>query len=246
MTQDPRLKEPAQKAIDYIVDSQDPRKGGWRYFDDPRSRSTDTSVSGWMMMALHSGRLVGLRVEDRAFQGIIKWLDVAVDPEDPSKYRYNPYAVDADGVSRIQGKRPTATMTSVGLLMRIYGGLEPDDPVLVNGANWLVRNHLASDATPEQRDTYFWYYATQVLKYIDGPLWEEWDNRLRPMLIQSQIKTGDMAGSWHPYNPIPDRWGAFGGRLYVTTMNLLSLEVRHRMLPLYKKTNQQVQKQDQK
>lgn len=238
MTLDPRLKEPAQKAIDYIINSQDPRKGGWRYFDEPKSRSTDTSVSGWMMMALHSGRLVGLQADEKGFQGVNKWLDVAVDPDDPSKFRYNPFAVDADGVSRIQGKRPTATMTSVGLLMRIYGGLEPDDPTLVNGATWLVRNHLPSDETPEQRDTYYWYYATQVLKYIDGPLWEEWDSRLRPMLIQSQIKTGDMAGSWHPYNPIPDRWGAFGGRLYVTTMNLLSLEVRHRMLPLYKKTNQ--------
>jgi hypothetical protein len=68
-------------------------------------------------------------------------------------------------------------------------------------------------------------------------LWEKWDAQLRPLLIRSQAKSGDLAGSWHPYNPVRDRWGAFGGRLYVTTMNLLSLEVRHRMLPLYKKTN---------
>ena len=30
MTQDRELREPAQKAIDFIVKSQDPRRGGWR------------------------------------------------------------------------------------------------------------------------------------------------------------------------------------------------------------------------
>ncbi len=101
-----------------------------------------------------------------------------------------------------------------------------------------MQQQLPGDATPRQRDTYYWYYATQVLKYIDGPLWNKWDSQLRPLLIRSQIKTGDLAGSWHPYNPVPDRWGSFGGRLYVTTMNLLSLEVRPRMLPLYQQTSE--------
>jgi type II secretory pathway pseudopilin PulG len=237
MTQDSRLKEPAQRAMNYIVNTQDARRGGWRYYDHPDTRSSDTSVSGWMMMALHSGRLVGLNVESKVFDGIDKWLELAVDPDDPARFRYNPFTVDADGISRIQGRRSTPTMTAVGLLMRIYSGMAQDDPILRNGANWLVKNYLPTDATPESRDTYYWYYATQVLKYLDGPLWEQWDQRLRSLLIQSQIKTGEMAGSWHPYNPIPDRWGAFGGRLYVTTMNLLSLEVQYRMLPLYQKTN---------
>ena len=87
------------------------------------------------------------------------------------------------------------------------------------------------------RDTYYWYYATQVLKHIDGPEWQTWNNALRPLLIRTQEKSGDNAGSWDPYDPVPDRWAPFGGRLYVTTMNLLSLEVRHRLLPLYQKTN---------
>jgi hypothetical protein len=32
---------------------------------------------------------------------------------------------------------------------------------------------------------------------------------------------------------VPDRGGPTAGRLYVTTMNLLSLEVRYRYLPIY-------------
>src|SRR5208337_3248814 len=51
MTQDRELREPAQKAIDYIVKSQDPRRGGWRY--NPQEGS-DTSVTGWQLMALKS------------------------------------------------------------------------------------------------------------------------------------------------------------------------------------------------
>ena len=175
MTQDIRIKEAAQKAVDYIVNTQDARKGGWRYFDTPGKTSADTSVSGWMMMALQSARLAELKVDDKCFDGIDDWLDVAADPKDKSLYRYNPYAVDSKGVSRIQGRKPTAAMTSVGLLMRIYSGWEKDDPRLVAGAEHLLETQMPSDATPQQRDTYYWYYATQVLKHVDGPQWKAWN-----------------------------------------------------------------------
>ncbi len=231
MTQDPLLKEPAQKALDFIADSQDPEKGGWRYF--VVKKSSDTSVSGWMMMAMQSGRLAGLDVKDESFDGITSWLNVAADPVNESLYRYNPYAVNSEGVSRIQGRNATPAMTSVGLLMRIYGGWEKDDPRLIGGTNFLVQQQMPGE-TKKLRDTYYWYYATQVLKHVDGANWQTWNKALRPMLIRTQDKQGDYAGSWHPYEPVPDRWGPFGGRLYVTTMNLLSLEVRHRLLPIYK------------
>jgi hypothetical protein len=238
MTQDPRLAEPAQKALDYIADSQDPRKGGWRYFDEPGKKSSDTSVSGWMMMAMQSGRLAGLEVDEKAFTSVDDWLEVAADPDNNSLYRYNPYARDSKGVSRMQGRKPTPSMTSVGLLMRIYSGWDKEDPRLLAGADYILEQQLPSDSTPQVRDTYYWYYATQVLKHIDGPRWEIWNQKLRPLLTRSQEKSGDFAGSWHPYRPVPDRWGSFGGRIYVTTMNLLSLEVRHRMLPLYQSEKQ--------
>ena len=234
MTQDSRLKEAAQSALDYIAQSRDDRKGGWRYFDTPGKKSTDTSVSGWMMMALQSGRLAGLDVDENCFAGLDEWLDVAADPDNPSQYRYNPYAVDSKGVSRIQGRKPTPVMTSVGLLMRVYGGWKKDDPRLIAGAQYMLDTQMPSDATPQQRDTYYWYHATQVMKHAGGAQWTAWDEQLRPLLTRSQESSGDLAGSWHPYKPVPDRWGAFGGRIYVTSMNLLSLEVRHRMLPIYR------------
>jgi hypothetical protein len=237
MTQDPELREPAQRALDYIVKTQHPSKGGWRYYSEVQQQSSDTSVTGWMVMALQSGRLSELDVDPEAFEAIVGWLKIAADPENPSLYRYNPYAVNSQGVSRVSGRKASTSMTSVGLLMRIYTGWEKDDPRLVAGAEYLVETQLPSMKDNIVRDTYYWYYATQVLKHVDGKAWDKWNKRLRSILIRSQEKSGDMAGSWDPYGPVPDRWGKFGGRLYVTTMNLLSLEVRHRLLPLYIKTN---------
>ena len=65
MTQDPALKEPAQRALDFVASSQDKTYGGWRY--NPGS-GADTSVTGWMMMALKSGELAGLEVPSGTYE----------------------------------------------------------------------------------------------------------------------------------------------------------------------------------
>jgi hypothetical protein len=88
----------------------------------------------------------------------------------------------------------------------------------------------------QERDTYYWYYGTQVMYHMGGKYWEDWNARLHPMLVATQEKNGPSAGSWNPEKPVPDRWGPHGGRLYVTTLNLLSLEVYYRLLPLYEDT----------
>src|SRR3990172_2809553 len=77
MTQDPRLREPAQKAVDWIVAAQHPERGGWRYSPGVGS---DTSVSGWMLMALKSGELAGLTVPESTYQGVENWLNSAESP----------------------------------------------------------------------------------------------------------------------------------------------------------------------
>ena len=68
---------------------------------------------------------------------------------------------------------------------------------------------------------------------MQGEYWKAWNDRLRPLLERSQTSSGKLAGSWHPTVPNRDRWGHAGGRLYVTTMNLLMLEVYYRHLPLF-------------
>ena len=235
MTQDPELREPAQRALDYMVDTQDQERGGWRYFGDRRNRSTDTSVTGWMMMALKSGKLAGLEVPASSLEKIDMWLGVAEDPNAKSQFRYNPYAVDTVGKSRAHGRKASTTMTSVGLLMRVYTGWGPTDQRFLLGADALLKQ-LPGDSSSRERDTYYWYYATQVMKHAGGKHWEQWSKKLHPLLVGTQETSGEYRGSWHPFEPVPDRWGPQGGRLYVTTMNLLSLEVKYRLLPLYENT----------
>ena len=76
MTQDPALREPAQKALQFIVGAQHPQRGGWRYAPGV---GADTSVSGWMTMALESGKRAGLQVPDTVYVGMQRWLDAGID-----------------------------------------------------------------------------------------------------------------------------------------------------------------------
>ena len=233
MTQDSELRGPAQRAINFIVDTQHPTKGGWRYGTSPEARSTDTSVTGWMVMALKSGELAGLDIAPDVYEGVKSWLDLAqVSDENPYLYRYNPFAPNTEKQSH--GRKSSKTITSVGLLMRLYTGWRRDKPAMIQGADYLSK-HLPAIGTARQpqRDTYYWYYATQVMFHMGGEHWRAWNDRLHPLLVGSQIKTGKDAGSWDPRRPLPDRWALHAGRLFVTTMNLLSLEVHYRHLPLY-------------
>ncbi|QEG43253.1 prenyltransferase/squalene oxidase repeat-containing protein [Roseimaritima ulvae] len=233
MTQDPQLHAPAQRAIDFIVASQHPTRGGWRY--QPQN-SSDTSVSGWMMMALKSGDLAGLHVPDSTYQGIERWLQSAQQGVGRAdRYRYNPYA--PINAQQQHGRQATRTMTAVGMLMRMYGGWRRDHPSMISGADYLAQS-LPGIGTKQRprRDTYYWYYATQVMFHMGGEHWTKWNRALNPTLVDSQIQEGENAGSWEPLGEVPDRWSAHAGRVYVTTMNVLSLEVFYRHLPIYEET----------
>lgn len=230
MTQDENLREPAQRSLDFIELAQDPNLGGWRY--KPRD-GTDTSVTGWMTLALKSGQLAGLRVDPKTFDGIRRWLRAAESRlGGRAVYVYNPYAADNDAQRR--GRLPSQTMTAVGALIQLYLGNRRDSRTLQDSAEYLKAN-LPQLGTPQRplRDTYYWYYATQVMFHMRGEYWEAWDSQLHVMLEQTQELEGPTAGSWDPNGQVPDRWGPFAGRIYVTTMNLLSLEVYHRHLPIY-------------
>jgi len=230
MTGDTSLAGPAQKAIDFIVAAQDPRYGAWRY--TPRVGS-DTSVSGWQIMALKSGELAGLRVPAQSYEQIKRWLEGARSGN--GQYVYNPYA--ANTPAQAHGRRPSPSMTAVALLMRLYTGWNRQDAGMAAGADQLARRlpSYGSAAQPA-RDTYYWYYATQVMFHMRGRHWQAWSDQLYPLLVEQQVRTGPQRGSWDPRLPIPDRWGSHGGRLYVTALNLLSLEVYYRHLPIYEST----------
>ena len=230
MTQDPRMKDSVQQGLNFIIESQHVERGGWRYTP---GREADLSVTGWMMMAVESGKRAGLEIPAETFYGIKNFLDASQNAKKPFMYAYNPYA--PSNARQGQGRVPSKTMTSVGLLMRLYNGMDKTNEIAELGALYLGENLPSIRRTKDAslRDTYYWYYATQFMYHMGGEHWKQWNDRLHPLLVNGQEQEGDLAGSWDPRRPVPDRWGPHAGRLYVTTMNLLSLEVHYRHLPLY-------------
>jgi hypothetical protein len=226
MTGDARVKPAATQACRFIAATQHPDRGGWRY--TPGS-DADLSVSGWMLVALRAGSLAGLDTDPRAITGVRTLLDAAVMPGDPARYLYNP---------RNPRQRPSrlssACMTAVGGVMRLHTGSEPTDPRVTAAAKVLTSLPASyGSATDKTRDAYLWYYASQVLVHTGGPDWNGWYRGLVATLAATQDTTGATSGSWDPLGPQPDRWGPFGGRLYVTALHLLALEVPYRHLPTY-------------
>jgi hypothetical protein len=215
MTKDSRIGFAAQAAINFIESGQN-REGSWRYSHG--SDDSDTSVFGWQVMALKSGQMAGLKVNPNAMQNSRKYLNSVARGNYKSEFSYTP------------GGNSTFTMTSVGLLTSQYLGAKRDDPVIVGGVEYLMKRkpHI------NNRNTYYWYYATQVMHNVPGPQWDEWNRAMRRILIESQEKSGCAAGSWDPNKPDPDPWANQGGRLMVTSFCCLTLEVYYRYLPLYK------------
>jgi hypothetical protein len=233
MTRDEGLRDPAQRAVQFILAAQHPERGGWRY--EPQ-RESDTSVSGWKLMALRSAQMAGLSVPAENLQRVSHWLDLA-QAQGGSRYVYNPYA--ADTPQQREGRLPNLAMTAEGLLMRMWLGWRRDNAALNEGVQFLAAN-LPDEGTLSEprRDLYYWYYATQVMFQMQGEPWKAWNDRLQALLPPGQVTAGPLAGSWHPLRPNPDRWGQAAGRHYVTCLSLLMLEVYYRHLPLYQPLEQ--------
>jgi hypothetical protein len=210
MTKSSMFREPAQKAVDYAVKIQAP-EGGWRY---QPGVDTDTSVTGWYVMGLQSALMAGLDVPSPTLQRVSEYLDtVALDGG--SLYKYQPIR---------QGFSPA--MTAEGLLCRQYLGWKQSDPRLLRGAKFMVEHGIDW----EDRDVYYWYYATQVLHHLEGEYWDQWNRVMRETLPKNQVQFGKEEGSWDPNG---DRWGAHGGRLYTTCLSTYMLEVYYRHLAIY-------------
>jgi hypothetical protein len=216
LTGDRAVGYAAQAALNFIMKAQNTQTGGWRYSPGDEG---DTSVVGWQLMALKSGKMAGLDVNDAAFEGTRKWLK-SVGTDYGGKFSYTP------------GSAPSNTMTSVGLLCSQYLGAKKEEAGMAKGLDYLMAN------TPDKggRNIYYWYYATQVMHNFTGPEWDSWNRIMRRKLIEDQNKERDQCatGSWDPSKPVADAWGTHGGRLMMTSLGALTLEVYYRYLPLYK------------
>jgi len=217
MTKDEKYRGPAQRAIDFCVESQS-REGGWKYRPGV---DADMSVTGWFVMALQSALMAELEVPQETLDNITEFID-SVAHQGGTRYGY--MAI---------GYEPTLTMTAEALLCRQYLGWSRDDPRLINGVEYINQNLIpTTDAGWEQKqDVYYWYYATQLTHHMEGDHWDRWNKVMRQQLPERQIKKGKEKGSW---DNTYDTWGIKAGRLYTTCLCIYMLEVYYRHMPLYR------------
>lgn len=214
MTKDRRLKKAAEDAIRFIVNSQDPRGGGWRY--NPQEPGS-TSVTAIQVMALMAGKKAGIEVPPVVLTRVMYYLD-SVQTDGEGRYGYE-----------AEKRTYKGAITAMALLCRMYLGWGRDDGDMRAGIALL-------DKAGPYDNLYSLYFATQVMKNWGGEEWHRWNLRLRDDLVAWQETEGAAKGSWKP------RTGAIhakqGGRLLTTALAALTLQVYYRYEPLLPEMDQ--------
>ena len=210
ITKDDNIKSSALAAIEYTISSQHQERGGWRYSP---GQDSDTSVTGWQLMALHSARMAGLELPEKPFDLARRWLDFAGGGEHGGLYGYQ----SPSDISR--------AMVATGMFCRQLDMVPPSSPKMIESAE-LMKRYPIRDNNP---DLYYIYYGTLALYQHQGPIWQQWNNNLKRILPDIQIKSGSLAGSWD----LSRSNTKGGGRIASTTLAILSLEVYYRILPMY-------------
>ena len=207
LTNDDTFLEPIQECVNYITYNQAPTNGGWRY--EPEEPG-DTTMTVWMLMALRSAQKAGATVPRSTWANTSKFLD-SVSSDHGALYGYKDNA-------------PRRSTTAVGLFGRMFSGWRRTEDALDKGTSYL------NDWGPSDKDVYYNYYATLVLRHYEGPRWRTWNPKMRDYLISTQSQTGHESGSWF----FPGEHNDAGGRLYVTALCAMTLQVYYRYMPLYR------------
>ena len=235
MTGSSIYKSPTQKALDFIAITRNPYFA-WRYGVKPGDN--DTSVTGWMMMALKSAKLINaadmklgkspsLTYDEEAFDGIKSWIEKMTDP-DTGRVGYQQRGTGPARPEALSDRFPadkSESMTAVGMLARIFMGENPkSSDVIKKGADICARLLPVWNAQDGSIDMYYWYYATLAMYQVGGEPWKKWEGAIKTGIVDQQRRDGDFClykGSWDPL----DAWGDDGGRVYSTSCLALCLEV---------------------
>ncbi len=235
---DLRFLEAARKAVAFIEDQQHD-DGGWRY--NPRGNS-DTSVSGWQVLALKSAREAGIKVSDECVDKVRKFFR-SCEERDEGRTGYTG-----------PGNHISDATTGVGMLVHQFLLGDPDADLVKKAASYLANqaermwgggvdpfvanpNHFGQTKRAWGRgsgvaDYYLWYNCTLAMKTAGGADWDRWNKIVRDLVIglQKPKDAGCARGSWDP----DPRWGQQGGRVYSTALAVLTLEVYYRFATVKK------------
>jgi hypothetical protein len=263
LTQARAWKEPAQKAINFLCSAQKDSpistggKWGWRYdapqditdrrseFSDDKSyqaelHDADTSVTGWMVMALKSAHASGLEIPKGAEEGAISFVKWASAQDGLVGY-YSPQNAGQpiQGEHDQQYKYHAPSLAAVAMCVRIFLEQNIDDPYLKLSADHIIKSLPSVDNDPKEKaksliDYYYWYYGSLALNQLDGPdspkrtnkYWGPWNKAMTESLLSIQSKEEKQCANGGFLKP--DRWTYSIGPIYSTAVNVLTLEVYYR------------------
>ncbi len=248
LTGDPVYRKAAEKLIAYLAKIQGP-KGGWYYGPGPHHKlgdhyNYDTSVTGWVMMAFKSAKMAGIKIPHDTVKRYFNYaMEITYSKSDQPKGKGRPrwyrgmacYGIrsrkDRKTKKVIYGIQHSAhyTMTASTLMCRLYMG--------DNKHSRLIKEGLAQITTklPESQkphwsdkdktiDNYLWYHAAQVGFLVGGKAWTFWNEELKKILLEHQIKDGNDKGGW---NNALFKWSD-RSKVYPTCLNIMILQTYYR------------------
>ena len=233
-----RLKRSVRSAVELCLRAQNEGKG-WRYGIKPGNN--DTSVTGWMVLALKTAKSCNLGIPKdeykRAFGGALDWFEYATDSKGKTGYM-----TPGDPGSALQIDDPTGAykfskdqscMTAVAVLCRLFAGEKRSTSSIRQGVDILMQEppvwREAKGRQESMVNLYYWYYGTYALFQFGGKPWKEWNEDMKKALINNQRAeykgdSPEVDGSWDPIG----EWGRSGGRVYATALGAMTLEVYYR------------------
>ena len=207
-----RIRPILVKATEVIIAAQKVQKdennsGGWRY--EPGSADSDLSLSGWNALALRACNNIGISANkqsiDRATSYVLKCYR-----KDQKAFSYQP------------GQNVSLAMTGVGVLNLCLMD-RASAPEVAEAAAYLMSNGVTDDT----RFAYYSsYYATHAAFQLGDPAWSKvWKANSEYMVARQQED-----GGWPA-----SRSGEEPGRIYATSMAVLTLSAPNRLLPVHQK-----------
>jgi prenyltransferase/squalene oxidase-like repeat protein len=235
MTHREDVRGKLQKAIDFIVKSQN-AEGGWRY--EPYAVESDMSIVVCQVLALRAARNIGIRVPkstvDRAARYVV---DSAVTQQNASRSAYPGRYSRGSEIGSFHYQvgvhaRSSFPLTAAGVTALHGLGIYSDESIQ-RGIDYLNRrlgdfNAQYGNAPQVTRrgHYFFWYghyYGVQAMYTIGSPYWEPYFEEVRDVLLEIQNKNGSFPNTVGPGD-------AFG-----TAMGVLILEIPYRFLPIFQR-----------
>lgn len=223
LTGDESLREPAEKAVEFLLRSQHPEFGGWKYTPlIKKEHAGDLSVTGWALMALHTARASGIDVSNDDFYRASLFLD-SVQEQGGARYK---------NMHRDPTHSVTLALTAQGLLARQYLGWPREHPPLQHGVHWLLSEENRPQWQGGNCNADAWYFQAQVLHHMGGDEWRDWYAALQALLVDKQSRAGgsELRGSWNPDSQTGSalQYASARGRLHFTALCALVLETPFR------------------